>query len=103
MIKDMIRLRLDPSKLTSFEWDKGNLGHIEKHKVDYKECEEVFFNKDLIFLGDEKHSVAEERFKVFGRSGKGRRLAMVVTIRDTKIRVIMARDQNKKERGDLSK
>jgi len=53
-------------------------------------------------LGDNKHSIYEERFKVFGRSSRGRHLALVVTIRENKIRIIMARDQNKKERGDLN-
>ena len=95
-------LSLFLSKLEEFEWDKGNLEHIKKHKVGYKECEEVFLNKQLIILGDNKHSIYEERFKVFGKSSGGRYLALVVTVRENKIRVVMARDQNKKERGDLN-
>jgi len=90
------------STLEEFEWDKGNLEHIKKHKVGYKECEEVFLNKRLIILGDEKHSIYEERFKVLGRSNVGRYLALVITVRGNKIRIVMARDQNKKERGDLN-
>jgi len=101
MIKYM-NLSIFLSKLEEFEWDKGNLEYIKKHKVGYKECEEVFLNKQLIILGDNKHSIYEERFKVFGRSSRGRHLALVVTIRENKIRIIMARDQNKKERGDLN-
>src|SRR3989339_54777 len=101
MIKYM-NLSIFLSKLEEFEWDKGNLEYIKKHKVGYKECEEVFLNKQLIILGDNKHMIYEERFKVFGRSSRGRHLAIVVTIRENKIRIIMARDQNKKERGDLN-
>jgi uncharacterized DUF497 family protein len=37
-------------------------------------------------------------FRVLGTTGKGRRLALAITIRDSKIRVIMARDQSHKER-----
>ncbi|MEK7188271.1 MAG: BrnT family toxin [Patescibacteria group bacterium] len=96
-----MNLSLFLSKFEKFEWDKGNLEHIKKHKVDYKECEEVFLNKSLIILGDEKHSIYEERFKVFGKSNKRRSLALVITVRENKIRVLMARDQNNKERGDL--
>jgi uncharacterized DUF497 family protein len=95
--------KLDFSKLIGFEWDRGNLDHIKKHNVDYEECEEMFFNEGLIFFKDEKHSIFEERFKVFGNSNKNRKLALVVTVRKYKVRVIMARDQNKRERGDLSK
>lgn len=100
MIK-YINLNLPLSKLEEFEWDKGNLEHIKKHKVDYRECEELFSNKPLIILGDEKHSVYEERFKIFGKNNEGRFLALVITVRKNKIRIIMARDQNKKERNDL--
>lgn len=100
MIK-YINLSSTLSKLEEFEWDKGNLEHIKKHKVDYFECEQVFSNKTLIILGDERHSIYEERFKVFGKSNEGRYLALVMTIRKNKIRIIMARDQNKTERRDL--
>ena len=89
------------SNIVEFEWDEGNLEHIKKHIVEDSECEQVFTNKPLIILGDEKHSVYEERFKIFGKSDEGRYLALVVTVRENKIRVVMARDQNKKERGDL--
>lgn len=102
-IKYMVAVRFDFSKLEGFEWDHGNLGHIKKYRVEYKECEEVLFDEDVIFLGDDKHSIYEERFKVFGKSVKGRKLALVITVRSNKIRIIMARDQNKKERGDLKK
>lgn len=94
-------MNIDFSSLKGFEWDLGNLEHIKKHKVGYKECEEVFFGKTII-LNDKKHSIYEERFKVFGKSVKGRKLALVVTIRGDRLRIVMARDQNKKERGELN-
>lgn len=89
---------LDLSKLEGFEWDKGNLEHIKKHNVNYKECEEAFFNKPLIITEDETHSQKEERFRVYGQTNKSRLLMMIFTIRKDKIRVISARNQNKTER-----
>ena len=93
---------IDFSRLEGFEWNFGNLEHIKKHKVGYKECEEVFFNKDIKIFKDNKHSIFEERFKIFGSSAENRKLALVVTIRNNKLRIVMARDQNKKEIGDLN-
>lgn len=91
-------MAFDLSKIEGFEWDNGNLEHIEKHDVGYKECEEVFFNKPLIVNKDKEHSQIEQRWEVLGRINKGRLLFIAFTIRKSKIRVISARDQNKKER-----
>ncbi|MBI2337905.1 BrnT family toxin [Candidatus Daviesbacteria bacterium] len=88
----------DFSKLGGFEWDKGNLEHIKKHNINYKECEEAFLNKPLIVNEDETHSQKEERFRVYGRTNKNKLLFMIFTVRSNKIRVISARNQNKKER-----
>lgn len=97
-------MNLDFTKITEFEWDSGNLGHIKKHNVVYEECEQIFINHEhLLIFKDNKHSIYEERFKIFGKTTLGRNLALVITLRRNRIRVVMARDQNKKERGDLIK
>jgi uncharacterized protein len=85
--------------ITGFDWDEGNKEkNWIKHGVDYRECEEVFFNKPLI-AGDEiKHSIQEKRYFVLGRSNAGRKLFLAITIRKDKVRVISARDQSRKER-----
>ena len=88
----------DLSKLEVFEWDEGNLGHIKRHNVEKKECEEAFFNKPLLVLKDEIHSRSEERLQALGLTKGGRMLFIVFTLRSGKVRVISARDQNKKER-----
>ncbi len=88
----------DLSKAEGFEWNRGNLSHIKKHNVDYKECEQVFFNLPIIILSDEKHSKIEERFKIIGITAGERRLSLAITVRKNKIRVITARNQSKKER-----
>ena len=47
---------------------------------------------------DEKHSPGEERLYALGQSDSGRLMFAVFTIRGRLIRVISARDMNRKER-----
>jgi hypothetical protein len=47
---------------------------------------------------DEVHSKVEARYYVLGQTNAGRRLFIVFTIRNEKIRVISARDMSKRER-----
>lgn len=83
----------------SFEWDKANINkNWKKHKVNYKEAEEIFVNKPLKTFRDKKHSEKELRFSALGITDKKRRLYVSFTIRDLKIRIISARDQSRKER-----
>jgi len=88
------------SLIEGFDWDKGNLEHITRHKVNYKECEEVFLNKPFIVNEDESHSQSEERFRVYGHTNKNRLVMLVLTIRNNKFRIISVRDQSKKERKE---
>ncbi len=88
--------------IVGFEWDKGNkTKNFEKHKVNETECEEVFFDSEKKILKDTFHSKDEERFILIGKTKNNRYLFLVFTIRKNKIRVISARDLNKKERRDL--
>jgi hypothetical protein len=93
--------RFDFSKITGFEWDKGNKEKNKtKHNVETDESEEIFFN-DPVFTYDKTHSQGEERFLAYSITDKGRLLIMSFTIRgekNDKIRVISSRDQHKKER-----
>ena len=84
--------------ITGFDWDEGNkFKNWEKHRVDFRECEEVFFNKPLLVSKDEEHLSSEKRYRVLGRSDSNRLLYLVLTIRGDKLRIISARDQTKKE------
>lgn len=96
-------MKLDFSNLVGFDWDQGNLEHIRKHQVEMLECEEIFSNTPLFVNNDEAHSQTEERFRVYGTTNKNRLLTLIFTIRDSKIRVISARNQSKKERQEFSK
>lgn len=82
-----------------FEWDDGNITKNEKkHKVNFLECEEVFFNKPLLLLEDGKHLQLEQRYIALGKTNRDRKLFLVFTVRGKFIRVISARDMSKKEK-----
>jgi len=85
------------SSIFDFEWDKGNLEHLKKHNIEYNECEDVFYNSPVFFV-DEKHSQDEERFLAYGITNDEKLLTLIFTIRNTKVRIISARNQNKKEK-----
>ena len=85
-------------EFSGFDWDAGNKEKSLKHGVHASECEQVFFNEPLVILDDSKHSVAEDRFAAFGQTDLGRRLVVIYTPRGTLIRVISARDMNRRER-----
>jgi hypothetical protein len=89
----------DFDNLVGFDWDEGNKQkNWEKHQVDYRECEEVFFNKPLLIGDDTNHSFQQQRYYALGRTDMARTLFLVFTVRNNKVRVISARDQSKKER-----
>jgi uncharacterized protein len=71
---------------------------LKTHGVTFLECEEVFFNQLLIVQGDEVHSQEEIRYYVLGQTDRERHLFIVFTIRNKRIRVISARDMNRKEK-----
>ena len=84
---------------TGFGWDEGNLEkNWISHKVTAAECEQVFFNLPLVVADDVKHSQNETRFYALGQTDAGRLLFLGFTIRHKLIRVISARDMNRKER-----
>jgi uncharacterized DUF497 family protein len=82
-----------------FVWDKGNRDkNWIKHKVADRECEEVFFDENKKTFKDRLHLRGEERFRIVGRTKKRRLLFVVFTMRKGKVRIISARDINRKER-----
>ncbi len=89
----------DFSQIEGFEWDEGNIyKNWGKHKVTHFECEEIFFNQPLVVMPDIKHSEKEIRYYALGRTNQERFLFVVFTVRKKRIRVISARNMNKKER-----
>ncbi|OGH20018.1 MAG: hypothetical protein A3D74_01345 [Candidatus Levybacteria bacterium RIFCSPHIGHO2_02_FULL_37_13] len=83
--------------VVGFEWDDANTEHIARHNVTPAEAEEIFFDTKNVLNEDIKHSIVENRFITIGKTKEGRLLYQVFTKRGNKIRVISARDINKKE------
>ncbi len=85
--------------IEEFDWDEGNkIKNKLKHGVTKKESEHVFLDKHAVQFEDIKHSQVERRIIIIGKSKRNRHLHITFTIRRNKIRVISARDANKKER-----
>jgi uncharacterized DUF497 family protein len=94
----------DLAKCAGFDWDEGNLTkNWVRHRVAAAECEQVFFNRPLAAAADERHSEEEPRFYVLGQTDTGRRLFIVVTVRRGLIRVISARDMNRREKAEYER
>jgi len=88
--------------IDGFDWDEHNITKIQaKHGVQPLECEEVFRLEPRL-VEDPGHSRGELRYAAFGQTRTGRALALVFTLRGTRIRVVTARDQSRKERRELA-
>jgi uncharacterized protein len=86
--------------VAGFQWDEGNIDkNLIAHGVENWECEQVFFNEPLLVLDDPRHSAVEKRWAAFGSTDGGRLLVVIFTRRGKMIRVISARDMNRKERN----
>jgi len=92
---------LELGQIVGFDWDGGNsLKSAAKHSVSQAEAEQVFADSQLLIADDVRHSQDEARYHALGRTIDGRLLHVTFTLRDnrTRIRVISARDMNRKER-----
>ena len=91
----------DGAEATGFEWDDGNADkNWIRHRVSQSECEQIFFNRPLVVMEDEIHSLEELRYFALGQTDAGRLLFVVYTLRGEKVRVISARDMTRPERKD---
>jgi hypothetical protein len=90
---------VDPlSDCIGFDWDAENASkNWERHKVTPEEAEDLFFNEPLIVRRDAAHSKRERRYAALGQTSPGRLLFIAFTVRRKLIRVISARDMNRKE------
>ena len=88
-----------PIEIIEFDWDKDNKDkNLKKHGVSDEECEEIFFDPRKKISKDILHSANEGRYILIGKTKSKRLLFLVFTIRKNKIRVISARNLNKKEK-----
>ncbi len=98
VVSGMYNINVLLPELIKFEWDKGNIEkNLVKHKVTKEEIEESFFDLGRKLFDDEFHSLIEERYILIGKTRTKRILFVVFVIRMYKIRVVSARDINKRE------
>jgi uncharacterized DUF497 family protein len=70
-----------------------------------KEAEQIFLDPELLLLDDTQHSQDEDRYHALGETAAGRRLHVTFTLLSagTMIRIISARQMNRKERAIYEK
>lgn len=83
-----------------FEWDENKeLINIYKHGIDFSTAALVFYDNDRIERYDSEHSFFEDRFSTIGLVLNCPMVLMVVyTIRGDYVRIISARQANRKEK-----
>jgi uncharacterized DUF497 family protein len=75
-----------------FEWDRNNLRKIRAHRITPEEVEQVLSNDPILIY--EQDVEGEPRYVYYGETDVGRLLAVVLTERNEKIRVVTAYDLN---------
>ncbi len=92
---------IDFSRIVGFDWDEGNARKsVERHGVTQPEAEQALADERILVADDLSHSETEARYQALGQTLEGRYLHVSFTLRrdSTLIRVISARDMNRKER-----
>jgi uncharacterized protein len=81
-----------------FEWDEEkNRINQKKHGVSFEEAERVFLDNKKVEIFDRKHSLFEDRWKIYGLSGLS---VLIVSFTERRgfIRIISARKADKTEK-----
>jgi uncharacterized DUF497 family protein len=81
-----------------FEWDGNNLRKIRAHRIKRDEAEQALTNDPLPVY--EQDVDGEPRFVYYGETTAGRLLAIVVTERKGKVRVVTAYPLDAGQRRD---
>lgn len=81
-----------------FDWDRNNLRKLRAHRIRVDEVEQALTNDPVLIY--EQDANGEARFVYYGESARNRLLAIVVTERDDKIRVITAYDLDAGQKKD---
>jgi uncharacterized DUF497 family protein len=71
-----------------FDWDQNNLKKIQAHRIKMHEVEQALARDPILVY--EQSADGEERYVYYGETDDSRLLAIVLTERDDKIRVITA-------------
>ena len=92
--------------LAGFDWDAGNRAKCQKHGVPVADIE-ALFSSPLLIIPDAVHSKTETRIRALGKTGAGRMVFLVFTVRlkggRRLIRPISARYMHAKEVASYEK
>jgi uncharacterized protein len=84
-----------------FEWNKEKADeNFKKHKITFEEAATVFDEPFFIVFKDPQHSSREQRFIIIGLSDRFRYLFVSFAERESRTRIISARELTAKERKD---
>jgi len=81
-----------------FEWDRNNLGKIRAHRIKREEAEQALINGPIPVY--EQDVEGEVRFVYYGETDAGRLLAVIVTERGDRLRVVTAYDPDAGQKRD---
>jgi len=89
---------------SGFDWYEDNaVKNWERHQVTPEEAEDIFFHDPFVMRSDSAHSKRERRYWALGKTGRGQRLFVAFTIRGKLVRVISARNMNRREIEDYER
>jgi uncharacterized DUF497 family protein len=81
-----------------FEWDKNNLKKIRSHRIKVAEVEQALSSEPILIY--EQDADGETRYVYYGETESRRVLAVVLTERHGKLRVITAYDLDAGQKRD---
>lgn len=81
-----------------FDWDQNNLKKIRAHRVTVAEVEHAVAHEPILIY--EQDADGEARYVYYCQTERNRLLAVVLTERDNKIRVITAYELDAGQRRD---
>ena len=81
-----------------FDWDRNNLRKIRAHRIKQAEVEQALTRCPVLIY--EQDATGELRYVYYGETERSRMIAVVLTERDEKIRVITAYDLDASQKRD---
>lgn len=82
-----------------FDWDKNNLKKIRAHRIRRTEVEQALSNAPILVY--EQDAGDEQRYVYYSETKTGRLLAVVVTEREERIRVVTAYELDAGQKRDF--
>lgn len=81
-----------------FDWDESNLRKIRAHRIKAVEVEQALSNDPILIY--EQQADGEVRFVYYGETSADRLLAIVITERGDRIRVVTSYDLDAGQKRD---